>query len=58
MTKFRKIGELYTEEGGQFQEDIKNAIENAGYSICWLDDYGSTGNHYVIMKEYEDGSNS
>ena len=58
MIKFRKVGEFYTEESGSSQEEIKRAIEDAGYSICWLrlDEYGS-GNHYVIMKEFEDDTN-
>ena len=56
MTRFKKVGEFYTENAYDDQK-IKDSLASIGYSVCWLDEYGN-GNHYVVMEEIKDGSNS
>ncbi len=53
----KKVGGIYTEDRKNDSKLI-NLRERAGYTICFVNDYGCDGSEFMFMEEIEDGSNS
>lgn len=46
----KKVGEIWTENK---KDDIRiiSLLEKAGFTVCYVEEYGSDGSEYMFMEE-------
>lgn len=46
----KKVGEIWIEDK---KDDVRiiGLLEKAGFTVCYVDEYGSNGSEYMFMEE-------